>query len=73
MFKLFNFIFETPSNSLLVGMGFPKVIASILIDEFGKNTFIIAKWLKDYETGEIPVEAIGGKLLKGLLSRLQLI
>ena len=64
MFKLFNFIFETPSNSLLVGMGFPKVIASILIDEFGKNTFIIAKWLKDYETGESPVDSNWWKTIK---------
>lgn len=64
MFKLFNFIFETPSNSLLVGMGFPKVIASILIDEFGKNTFIIAKWLKDYETGESPADSNWWKTIK---------
>ena len=32
----------------IIALGFPKVIADILYENFGKNAFQIAKWNKDY-------------------------
>jgi hypothetical protein len=32
----------------IVALGFPKVIADIIYDNFGKNAFQVAKWNKDY-------------------------
>lgn len=38
----------------IVSLGFPKVIADILYETFGKNAFQIAKWNKDYMDGSDP-------------------
>jgi len=52
MINLKSFIFETPSKSLLVGIGFPEIIASIFIEKFNKKAFLIARWFKEYNRGK---------------------
>lgn len=34
----------------IVNLQYPDIIASMLYDKFGKNTYIIAKWLKEYNS-----------------------
>lgn len=38
------------SKQSIINLGFPSVIASILYEKYGKNSFLIAKWYKDYYT-----------------------
>jgi len=52
MFELKSFIFEMPSKSLLVGMGFPEVVASIFIEKFDNKAFLLARWFKEYSGGK---------------------
>lgn len=34
----------------IIALGFPKVIADIISEHFGKNAFLIAKWNRDYSS-----------------------
>jgi len=34
----------------IVNLQYPDIIASMLYDKFGKNTYLIAKWLKEYHS-----------------------
>lgn len=44
------FIKENSVRNIINVLGYPNDIANIIQDIFGKNSFIIAKWLKDYKT-----------------------
>lgn len=44
-FAVREILIESKQN--LMNIGFPEVIASLLIQKFGRNAFIVAKWLKD--------------------------
>lgn len=52
MISLFSLLFE--SNTNIVALGFPEVIASILSEKFGKHSFLIAKWLREYDSYKSP-------------------
>lgn len=45
MSKLYSFLFE--SKQSIMSLGFPEVIASIISQKFGKNDFLVARWLRD--------------------------
>lgn len=49
-----EFIFERYCNNILIeskqsliNLGYPRVIVDLLFDKYNKNSFIVAKWLKD--------------------------
>lgn len=41
-------ILLTESKQSLINIGFPPVIASIMIEKLGNKAFIVAKWMRDY-------------------------
>ena len=48
------YIFERYSNSILleskqsiINLGYPRIIVDLLFEKYGKNSFIISKWLKE--------------------------
>ena len=53
MSKLYSFLFESKQN--IMSLGFPEVIASIISQKFGKNDFLVARWLRDSESYHIGV------------------
>lgn len=42
--------FLTESKQSLINIGFPEIAASIFQEKFGRNTNLIGKWFKEYET-----------------------
>ncbi len=36
------------SKQNIVNLGYPAVVASVLIEKFGNKAFVIAKWMRDY-------------------------
>ena len=40
----------TESKQNIVNLGLPEIIASILINRFGKKAFTLAKWFRDYNS-----------------------
>ena len=55
---------QASSISGIVSLGYPEVIAKIIRNLFGKNSYIIAKWIKDYYSyyhGDF-VNKLGGTL-----------
>jgi|15BtaG_2_1085339.scaffolds.fasta_scaffold00005_110 hypothetical protein len=64
------------SAQQIVNLGYPEVIAKVFIERFGKNAFIIAKWMNEYHlwgVNKIPMDWIRnvGRLRgEGLLANL---
>lgn len=52
--KYFDLLLES-SKQNIVNLGYPKIIASIIYNKFGKNSFIIAKWIKETNNYKAPV------------------
>jgi hypothetical protein len=49
--KLLSLLKTADAAGNIVGtFGYPRVIAEILWEKFGKNSFVIARWLKEYNT-----------------------
>lgn len=40
----------TESKQNIFNIGFPKVVASLLYERFGKNSFLVARWFKEYNS-----------------------
>jgi hypothetical protein len=38
----------TESKQNIMNLGYPEIVSSILLEAFGKNSFTIAKWYRDY-------------------------
>lgn len=45
---LFGYLNESVQN--LVNIGFPKIIASVLNSNFGKNAYLVGKWYREYDS-----------------------
>lgn len=37
-------------GSIVANLGYPKLLARIIQDKFGTNSFVVAKWIKEYYT-----------------------
>ncbi len=39
------------SKQPIINLGYPKILVDLLYEKFGKNSFLIAKWFRQYQTG----------------------
>jgi len=49
--SLKEIIFESTSIAPIMALGFPKIIAQLLVEKFQHKAFLISKWLKEYTLG----------------------